>query len=59
MIWFFINQNISTRSEKACILAEELGHYHTTSVNILDKQKFVNFSFYFVMFDYIKSLLCQ
>ncbi|SDJ01084.1 protein of unknown function [Natribacillus halophilus] len=38
----FINKDISTRSEKACILAEELGHYHTTSGNILDQQKIAN-----------------
>lgn len=28
--------------EKACILAEELGHYHTTTGNILDQSKVEN-----------------
>lgn len=30
-----INSNISTSTEKVCVLAEELGHYHTTVGNIL------------------------
>lgn len=33
-----IRRNIPT-VEKACILAEELGHYHTTTGNILDQSK--------------------
>lgn len=33
---------VETRSEKACILAEELGHYHTTVGNILDQSKVEN-----------------
>lgn len=33
-IW--INRDISTR-EKHCVLAEELGHYHTTQGNITDQ----------------------
>lgn len=37
-----INSNIKTHSEKACILAEELGHYHTTYGNILDQSKVEN-----------------
>lgn len=31
-----IDKNIPTTAEKACVLAEELGHYYTTSGNILD-----------------------
>lgn len=31
-----ISKDIPTTTEKACILAEELGHYYTTSGNILD-----------------------
>jgi len=34
-VW--INRTIPTDVEKACILAEELGHYYTTSGNILDQ----------------------
>lgn len=32
-----IDKNIETDKEKACVLAEELGHYHTSSGNILDQ----------------------
>ena len=32
-----IRQNIDTTTEKACILAEEIGHYHTAAGNILDQ----------------------
>jgi len=31
-----INKNISTTSEKTCVLAEELGHYYTSCGNIID-----------------------
>ena len=31
-----IRQDIETTTEKACVLAEELGHHYTTSGNILD-----------------------
>lgn len=31
-----INENIETSNEKACVLAEELGHHHTSVGNILD-----------------------
>lgn len=31
-----------TNTEKVCILAEELGHYHTTVGNILDQSKVEN-----------------
>lgn len=37
-----IRQNIETQKEKACILAEELGHHFTTSGNILDQTKIEN-----------------
>lgn len=37
-----INKNIDTTAEKTCILAEELGHYHTTVGNILDQKKITN-----------------
>lgn len=32
-----INDNIETTTERMCILAEELGHYHLTVGNILDQ----------------------
>lgn len=31
-----------TQTEKACVLAEELGHYYTTTGNILDQSKVEN-----------------
>lgn len=37
----FIRKELSDR-EKACILAEELGHYHTTTGDILDQTKIEN-----------------
>lgn len=37
-----ISKTIKTSSEKACILAEELGHYHTTAGNIIDQSKTEN-----------------
>lgn len=37
-----LNHATETRAEKACVLAEELGHYHTTCGNILDQSKAVN-----------------
>lgn len=40
IIW--INQTIPTNVEKACVLAEELGHYHTTVGDILDQSKIEN-----------------
>lgn len=39
-IW--INKNIDTTIEKACVLAEELGHYHTTVGDILNQSNIVN-----------------
>ena len=32
-----IRQDLSTSVEKACVLAEELGHHYTTYGNILDQ----------------------
>lgn len=37
-----IRQNIPTLKEKACILAEEIGHYHTNTMDILDQEQVVN-----------------
>ena len=34
-----IRKNIETQAEKSCVLAEEIGHYHTSSGNILDQNK--------------------
>ena len=34
-----IHQGIDTSIEKACVLAEELGHYYTTVGDILDQSK--------------------
>jgi hypothetical protein len=40
IVW--INGYISTSIEKACILAEELGHHHTSSGNIIDQTQLIN-----------------
>src|SRR5690606_29435302 len=37
-----LNKNISTTSEKTCVLAEELGHHHTSYGNIIDTSKVEN-----------------
>lgn len=37
-----LNKNISESDEKACVLAEELGHYYMTTGNILDQSKIEN-----------------
>lgn len=37
-----INKNVHTSAQRACILAEELGHYHTSSGNILDQSSTAN-----------------
>ncbi|MDU6297218.1 ImmA/IrrE family metallo-endopeptidase [Clostridium celatum] len=37
-----IDSNIETNSEKACILAEELGHHFTTYGNIIDQSDIKN-----------------
>ena len=33
-----LNENIETDIEKACVLAEEIGHHHTAAGNIIDMQ---------------------
>ena len=37
-----IRRDIKTTTEKACVLAEELGHYHTTVGDILDQSSIAN-----------------
>lgn len=37
-----IDKKITSEKEKACILAEELGHYHLTVGNISDQSKIEN-----------------
>lgn len=37
-----LGKNITTTSEKTCVLAEELGHYHTSVGDILDQTKISN-----------------
>lgn len=37
-----INKNIKNTAERTCILAEELGHHHTSAGNILDQTKTEN-----------------
>ena len=37
-----IRKDIPTLSQKACVLAEELGHYHTAVGNIIDMQDIRN-----------------
>ncbi len=37
-----INKNIRDKRNRTCILAEELGHYHTTVGNILNLSKTIN-----------------
>lgn len=37
-----INKNIKNTAERICILAEELGHHHTSTGNILDQTKTEN-----------------
>lgn len=37
-----ISLKLSTDKDKACVLAEELGHYYTTYGNILDQSKVPN-----------------
>lgn len=37
-----INSNIQTDVERLCVLAEELGHFYTSSGNILDQSKIQN-----------------
>lgn len=40
VIW--INKKIKTSVEKACVLAEELGHHYTTFGDILDQSTLIN-----------------
>ncbi|WP_217588811.1 ImmA/IrrE family metallo-endopeptidase [Lentibacillus saliphilus] len=40
VIW--INKDLPTLNEKYCVLAEELGHYHTSVGDILDQSKLSN-----------------
>lgn len=37
-----ISSKVSTTAERTCVLAEELGHYHTTAGNILNQKKLLN-----------------
>lgn len=37
-----INKNIKNMTERTCILAEELGHHHTSAGNIIDQTKTEN-----------------
>ena len=37
-----IRKDLKTTTEKGCILAEELGHYHTSTGNILDQNNVLN-----------------
>ena len=37
-----LNNTLDTDTEKKCILAEELGHYHTTVGNVLDQTSLDN-----------------
>ena len=37
-----IRKDIATSAEKSCVLAEELGHYYTSSGNILDQSDTMN-----------------
>lgn len=37
-----INKNVRSSAQRSCILAEELGHYHTSSGNILNQSSVAN-----------------
>ena len=37
-----IRQNIPTLKKKACVLAEEIGHFHTNTMDILDQEQVIN-----------------
>lgn len=37
-----LNSYIKTNAEKACVLAEELGHHYTSSGDILDQNNIIN-----------------
>ena len=49
-----IDKNLKTTKEKACVLAEELGHYHTSSGDILDQSNVASRNFVRVCGDIIK-----
>lgn len=40
VIW--VNKKIESQTEKACVLAEEIGHYHTSAGHILDQSCILN-----------------
>lgn len=40
IIW--LNRGLTLNTEKVCVLAEELGHYYTSSGNILEQKKVVS-----------------
>lgn len=40
VIW--VNKKIESQTEKACVLAEEIGHYHTSTGHILDQSCILN-----------------
>lgn len=40
VIW--LNKHLPTTNDKVCVLAEELGHYHTTTGDILDQSDINN-----------------
>lgn len=40
VIW--INKHLPTRVEKACVLAEEIGHHQTSAGDILDQKNIIN-----------------
>lgn len=37
-----IRQNIPTLKKKVCVLAEEIGHFHTNTMDILDQEQVIN-----------------
>lgn len=37
-----IRQDIPTLAQKACVLAEEIGHYHTNTMDIMDQGNVLN-----------------
>ena len=37
-----IRQNIPTLKKKACVLAEEIGHFHTNTMDILDQEQVIS-----------------
>lgn len=37
-----LNQTLDSAAERACVLAEELGHYHTTAGSIIDVKNISN-----------------